>query len=70
MLREDYRDLSTSEKILLVEEIWDSIAEDTAVRLSKEQKELLDERDKEILAGKISKKSWAEIKRDITSGNK
>jgi putative addiction module component (TIGR02574 family) len=39
----NYKDLSVSEKIILVEEIWDSIAEDN-IRLTKEHKDLLDDR--------------------------
>ena len=62
MLREEYKALSTAEKIQLVEEIWDSIAEDTATRLSTEQKELLQKRQEKALRGEVSSKSWEEIK--------
>jgi putative addiction module component (TIGR02574 family) len=67
MLKEDYKSLSVAERILLVEDIWDSIATDTSMKLSAAQKKLLDEREEDALAGKISKKSWGEIKEAITS---
>ena len=70
MLKEEYKSMSIAERILLVEEIWDSIAEDSAIKLSLAQKKLLDEREKDALSGKISKKSWDEIKRSITSRKK
>ena len=65
MLLEEYRSLSVAERILLVEDIWDSIAEDSSVKLSVAQKKLLDEREAGALAGNISKKSWTEIKKSI-----
>ena len=65
MLLEDYKSLSVAERILLVEDIWDSIAEDTSIKLSASQKKLLDEREADALSGKISKKSWTEIKKSI-----
>jgi putative addiction module component (TIGR02574 family) len=67
MLREEYKSLSVAERVLLVEDIWDSIAEDTSFKLSAAQKKLLDEREKEALAGNISKRTWAEIKATISS---
>ena len=70
MLIDDYKSLSVAEKILLVEEIWDSIGEDTSFKLSAEQKKLLDTREAESLAGKNSKKSWEEIKNSIKSRKK
>ncbi len=39
----NYKDLSTAEKILLVEEIWDSISDDK-IALTKQQKDVLNER--------------------------
>ena len=70
MLQEEYRSLSIAERILLVEDIWDSISDDAAIKLSPAQKALLDEREQDALSGKISGKSWAEIKNAITSGGK
>ncbi len=70
MLKEEYKSLSVAERIILVEEIWDSIAEDTPTTLSDAQKQLLEEREKEALAGNVSKKSWEEIKSSVTSRKK
>ena len=70
MLKEEYKSLSVAERILLVEDIWDSIAEDTTIKLSSAQKKLLNEREEEVLSGKVSKKSWTEIKKTITSRKK
>ena len=70
MLIDDYKSLSVAEKILLVEEIWDSIGEDTSFKLSAAQKKLLNAREAESLAGKNSKKSWEEIKSSIKSRKK
>jgi putative addiction module component (TIGR02574 family) len=57
----NYKNLSTSEKILLVEEIWDSISEDK-IALTKEQKDILDTR---LKAYKNSSRrtSWEAIKK-------
>ncbi|MCW3124470.1 MAG: putative addiction module component [Bacteroidetes bacterium] len=65
MLKKEYKSLSVAEKILLVEEIWDSIAEDAAIKLSEGQKELLEERQNKALRGEVSKKTWEEIKNDV-----
>lgn len=70
MLKEEYKSLSVAERIILVEEIWDSIAEDTPTTLTDAQKQLLEEREKEALAGNVSKKSWEEIKSSVTSRKK
>ncbi len=61
----NYKDLSTSEKILLVEEIWDSIAEDK-IALSAQQKELLDERLKSY-QNTTKRTSWEAIKKNVRS---
>ena len=62
MLREDYKNLSTPEKIILVEEIWDSIAEDAGIDISAEHKAVLIRREKELLEGKVKTKTWGEMK--------
>ena len=59
----NYKDLSTSEKIILVEEIWDSIADDN-IDLSKETKELLDER-LESLENSSKRTTWDKIKKNV-----
>ena len=62
MLRDDYKSLSTSEKILLVEEIWDSIEKDADIKLNEAQKKLIEKREREIMSGKVKTKSWQEIR--------
>jgi putative addiction module component (TIGR02574 family) len=58
--------LSTSEKILLVEELWDSIAEDEAnVPLFQSHKEELDKRLKKYDADPDNLLSLEDIKRSI-----
>lgn len=60
---QNYKDLSTSEKILLVEEIWDSIAEDK-IALTKQQKEFLNER---LTSYKNTSRrtTWETIKKNV-----
>jgi len=58
----NYKNLSTSEKVLLVEEIWDSIAEDK-LALSKQNKQLLDERLEE-LGTTTRRTTWDKIKKN------
>ena len=54
--------LSIAERILLVEEIWDSIArENEAFELSKAQKEELDRRSQSFSQGR----RWEEIKAEF-----
>lgn len=56
--------LSVTEKILLVEKIWDSIAEDTAKQpLPNWKKELIEERLAEHKANPDSGVSWDELKK-------
>jgi len=64
----NYKDLSTTEKILLVEEIWDSISEDS-ITLSKHHKELLDERLK-TYADPSKRTSWENIKKNVRAKRK
>lgn len=65
MLKEEYRSLSIAERILLAEDIWDSISVDTSIKLFVPQKKLLDEREADALSGKVSKTSWEEIKKSV-----
>lgn len=60
---QNYRELSTSEKVLLVEEIWDSIAEDK-IALTKQQKELLDDRLKTYRTSS-KRTTWETIKKNV-----
>jgi len=59
----DLTNLSTSEKILLVEEIWDSIAEDT-LALSQQHKKLLDER-MATFQNTTKRTTWDKIKNNV-----
>ena len=59
----DYKELSVSEKIILVEEIWDSIAEDT-IRLTKGHKELLDDR-LDTYENTTERTTWEKIKKNV-----
>lgn len=70
MLKQEYLNLTVAERILLVEEIWDSIANDAPVVLNTQQKKLLDRREADALAGKVSGKSWSAIKREVTKRKK
>ena len=55
--------LSVSEKILLVEELWDSIARSPEkISLTKEQKEELDRRLEEYHKDPEAGSSWEEVK--------
>ena len=58
----NYKDLSTSEKVLLVEEIWDSIAEGE-IPVSKQNKKLLDERLEELKTT-TKRTTWDKIKKN------
>ncbi|MBL8989047.1 MAG: addiction module protein [Gemmatimonadetes bacterium] len=65
----DYRRLTIAERLQLVEDIWDSIAEDAdAERLpvSDEDKALLDERLAELEANPGAGASWPEVRARIT----
>ena len=58
-INEEINKLSIAEKILLVEEIWDSIAvENERVELSDEMKTELDRRSQTFIPGR----TWEEIK--------
>lgn len=64
MKQPEYKNLSIPERILLVEEIWDSIANETSeIKLSVGQKNLVKERLVEYNKGnKAERKTWEEIK--------
>ena len=58
-LARQIKKLSVAERIILVEEIWDSIAEENeAFKLTKAQKAELDRRSKSFAGGR----TWEEIK--------
>jgi putative addiction module component (TIGR02574 family) len=61
-------DLSASEKLQLLEDLWDDIATDpTAVPLHEWQKDELERRKKNFLKNPDSALSWEEIQRRIRS---
>jgi len=61
-LSKEIKKLSVAERILLVEEIWDSIAlENEAIELSKTQKDELDRRSQSF----SSARTWEEIKAEF-----
>ena len=62
----EIKKLSVAERILIVEEIWDSIAaEQESVRLTEAQKTELDRRIASCDASPNEGKSWKEIKRRL-----
>ena len=65
-IMQDILKLSVSERILMVEAIWDSIAEsDEQVELSAETKQLLDERLETHKNNPNEGSSWDEVKARI-----
>ncbi len=62
----EIKKLSVAERILIVEEIWDSIAaEQESVQLTEAQKTELDRRSASCDASPNEGKSWEEIKRRL-----
>ena len=65
-LSSEIKKLSIPERILLVEEIWDSIAhENEAFELSKSQKDELDRRSDSFEKKPSQGRSWEEIKSEF-----
>ncbi|MFH1066996.1 MAG: addiction module protein [bacterium] len=65
-VKEDISALSSAEKLLLVEDLWDEISlQEENIQLTKAQKEELDKRYKEYRANPRKGKSWAEVKKNI-----
>jgi len=61
----DYRRLSIAERLQLVGEIWDSIAEDAdgaSLPLSEEEKALLDKRLADFEANPADGSSWPDVR--------
>jgi putative addiction module component (TIGR02574 family) len=64
----DYRRLSIAERLHLVEDIWDSIAEDADAEsfpLTDEEKALLDRRIEESEADPTGGSPWPEVRRRL-----
>jgi len=67
----DILKLSTAEKILMVETIWDNIAsENSKLKLSKEEKKLLDERLSSYRKHPENKRSWGDFKKELRAKRK
>ncbi|MBI2427720.1 MAG: addiction module protein [Ignavibacteriales bacterium] len=65
-IRNEIKNLSISERILLVEEIWDSIAkENGAFELTQSQKDELDRRSEAFRKNPQLGRSWEEIKSEF-----
>jgi putative addiction module component (TIGR02574 family) len=65
-LTEEVKKLSIPERIALVEEIWDSIAEDNGCfELTEAQKQELDRRIESFRANPSQGKTWEEIKNEF-----
>jgi len=69
MITEKFPQLATltdEEKLLLAEELWESVAGDSShIKLTDAQKTLLDRRWKEYEANPDSASSWEEVKRRV-----
>jgi putative addiction module component (TIGR02574 family) len=62
----DYSRLSVAERILLVQEIWDSLVPDAEqVGISNEQKQELARRWKAFQSGEMAASPWPEVKRRL-----
>ena len=60
------QELSQSERIILAQELWDSVAADQgAVEVSDEQKKLLDQRLKSFEISPDEGSSWSDVKSRI-----
>ena len=70
MLREELKNLSPKEKIALVQELWNSIEEDTSTTLTREQKKLLNEREKLAKDPNARFLTWDEIIANIRKKRK
>lgn len=70
MLKKEYQNLSTEEKLDLVEELWESIRQDASIELSDAHKKVLDEREAEILSGNAKLLSWDEVMERVNLSRK
>ena len=63
-------ELSVTQRILIVQEIWDSVAKNPeSIPLTEEQKKELDKRLAAYLKTPGQGKSWLEVKNSILSSN-
>jgi putative addiction module component (TIGR02574 family) len=65
----DYSHLNVNERILLVQEIWDSVFHEAEqLTISDPQKLELDRRWKEFRSGTMSASPWSEVKSRLQEG--
>ena len=63
---EEINGLGLSEKLMLVEDIWDSIAVDSSeIPMPEWQKQELDRRYKDYQAGKLELHNWEAVHKDL-----
>ena len=66
MLAENIKTLSTPEKLLLINDLWDDVSENVEKSaLSVEQNEMLDSRYEAFLASPDEGKPWSEVKANL-----
>ena len=61
----DYMSLSVPQRIELVQEIWDSIADEELPPMSEEEKRVIDERLDAYHASPYKGDSWDDLKKEI-----
>lgn len=65
-VKEQIQKMSVDERIVLVEEIWDGIAEENgAIELTQEQKHELDRRLEFLEKNPNSGRTWDEVQKDL-----
>ena len=66
MITEEIKSLSTTEKIILVQDLWDDIIHNLPnIQLTDAQKTILDEEYKEYLASPRKGRPWQTIKNEV-----
>ncbi len=65
-IKEQINRLKVSEKLLLIEDIWDSIAfSDSEIPMPEWQKNELNKRYKEYISGKLGLHNWISVHEDL-----
>lgn len=66
MLAEDLKKLTKSEKLLLINDLWDDISEDPSdIPLNSDQEKKLDQRYSEFLDNPEEGKTWEAFKKEL-----
>lgn len=68
IIEEEIVKLSTKEKILLAEKLWETIEQERSLPLTEAQNELLNNRLEEHYANPTSGRSWEEVKGKYKKG--